>query len=83
MGEAVIILKYLFGFCLEQGFIAAKAINDKKVGIQFCLHSLKNILTVVIQLGPPKSFMEHIVKILPEETAELHYLCICVSVLYV
>lgn len=31
MGEAVIILKHLFAFCLEQGFIAAKAISDKKV----------------------------------------------------
>uniref|UniRef100_A0A0R3S2S3 WD_REPEATS_REGION domain-containing protein n=1 Tax=Elaeophora elaphi TaxID=1147741 RepID=A0A0R3S2S3_9BILA len=30
IGEAVIILKHLFGFCLEQGFIAAKAISDKK-----------------------------------------------------
>lgn len=33
IGEAVIILSHLFGFCLEQGFIAAKAISDKKVGI--------------------------------------------------
>uniref|UniRef100_A0A8R1TTR4 WD_REPEATS_REGION domain-containing protein n=1 Tax=Onchocerca volvulus TaxID=6282 RepID=A0A8R1TTR4_ONCVO len=30
IGEAVIILKHLFGFCLEQGFIAAKALSDKK-----------------------------------------------------
>nr|CDQ00863.2 BMA-KLP-12, isoform a [Brugia malayi] len=30
IGEAVIILSHLFGFCLEQGFIAAKAISDKK-----------------------------------------------------
>uniref|UniRef100_A0A1I7VVW0 WD_REPEATS_REGION domain-containing protein n=1 Tax=Loa loa TaxID=7209 RepID=A0A1I7VVW0_LOALO len=30
IGEAVIILKHLFGFCLEQGFIAAKAISDRK-----------------------------------------------------
>ncbi|KAL3982083.1 WD domain G-beta repeat family protein [Acanthocheilonema viteae] len=30
IGEAVIILNHLFGFCLEQGFIAAKALSDKK-----------------------------------------------------
>ncbi|EJW80294.1 hypothetical protein WUBG_08794, partial [Wuchereria bancrofti] len=30
IGEAIIILNHLFGFCLEQGFIAAKAISDKK-----------------------------------------------------
>ncbi|VDK75189.1 unnamed protein product [Litomosoides sigmodontis] len=30
IGEAVIILKHLFSFCLEQGFIAAKAISDKR-----------------------------------------------------
>ncbi|VDN24713.1 unnamed protein product [Gongylonema pulchrum] len=29
-GQAAVILKYLFGYCLEQGFVAAKAISDRK-----------------------------------------------------
>ncbi|MCP9266058.1 Kinesin-like protein [Dirofilaria immitis] len=52
IGEAVIILKYLFGFCLEQGFIAAKAISDKKLTLtEKIYYGTRTITMVRVQLS--------------------------------